>query len=195
MLKFFKDLFGKKDGGAIKWFRAPAGTEVHDRNVGALLVSAAEGNCNGVALQGAKLSEKGVAKLAGINGLKALSLTDSEVDDSAMSALKGASELTELSLKGLPISGACFVKIGKLPNLTTLDLSKTQVVDMTLVALKQNCPNLKSLDLSGSKITDQAIEYIGAFKGLEKIKLNDLVLDGARLAMLTHDSSLVIEGQ
>ncbi|RMG08930.1 MAG: hypothetical protein D6731_20845 [Planctomycetota bacterium] len=192
MLKFFKGLFGKKDDGGLRYHAPPAGTSVHDRNLGAVLQDFAQGDSQGLRLPGAELSEKGVAKLAALEGLRGLDLSEAKTDDTALAALRGPA-LERLSLRGVGVTGACFVKIGALPRLRSLDLAGTKVVDMAVLALLKSCPNLEELDLSGTPISDQAVEYLGQFKKLRRLVVKDCALDGAGLAMISHDKGLSIE--
>jgi uncharacterized protein YjbI with pentapeptide repeats len=193
MLEFIKNLFGGKDDGVLKYYKPPPGTELRETNIGAFFQSANKAGANAVGgMAGVELSPKAIAKLSLIKNLQGLDLTDAKVDDTALSELKGRLGLVELNLSNAPISGACFVKIGKLPNLEVLNLSGTNVVDMTLVALAKSARKLRDLNLAGTKITDTALDYIMQIRGLRILRIANVNLDGAKLQLLTHDSELKI---
>lgn len=192
MLKFIKGLF-KKDDGRLNYYKPPPGTELRETNIGAFFQNASKAGHTAIGgMSGVELSPKAIGKLALVKGLNGLDLSGAKVDDTSLSELKGRTELVELNLSNTPISGACFVKIGSLPNLEVLNLSGSNVVDMTLVALAKSCRKLRELDLSGTKISDQSLDYLMELRGLKRLRIANVNLDGAKLQLLTHDSDLKI---
>ena len=187
MLGFLKGFFGEKGQGGFDYYAPPLGTSIHDLNVGAVVVAANDKGHDALKLHGVELSAKGVAKLSTMKTLRALDLTGAKVDDTALAALKGCTMIEYLNLSKTRINGSCFVKIGALPNLVTLDLSDTNVVDKALLALR-SATKLRELDLSTTKLTDRVLDYIGQLKSVRVLKLRNMQLDGAALAMLMHNS-------
>ena len=90
-------------------------------------------------------------------------------DDARVAALAPlASHVLWLSLAGTSISDAAFPAIGRLRNLTRLDLSRTGTTDAALQALGA-LPQLEAVNLYGTKVTDAGLAALGALPRLRRV--------------------------
>lgn len=183
-------LFGRKKG-PITYYRAPG--DVKDGNVGAVLNGAQEGKHAGLDLTGAKLSERGMAKIQEASWIRGLKLVDAEINDAAVAALAGCPALEVLDLSGSPIVGACFQKInGKLPALRELRLARTKLMDQAIPTLCK-LKTIELLDVSGTKLTEMVVIEMVQMPALKTLKMKEIPLDAAVLASLTDKRPVHIE--
>ena len=75
-----------------------------------------------------------------------------------------------LSLAGSTVSDTVFPAIGKLRNLTRLDLSRTATTDAGLLALG-GLPQLETVNLYGTKVTDAGLAALGTMPRLRRVYL------------------------
>ena len=89
--------------------------------------------------------------------------------DAAVEALAPlGSHVLWLSLAGTGISDAAFPAIGRLRNLTRLDLSRTATTDAGLKAIGA-LPQLESVNLYGTQVTDAGLASLGALPRLRRV--------------------------
>lgn len=135
---------------------------------------------DGLQLHGLGPGRGRLAALQEMKGLKALELKDARLGDDDLTDLAGLEQLEHLDLSGVPLDGSCLVRIGVrgggLPNLTHLDLSRTQLVDVAVLALRRY-GELASLDLSGTRVTAGALEHLKGLRALRSLRLGGLDLE------------------
>jgi Leucine rich repeat/Leucine Rich repeat len=106
---------------------------------------------------GTRLTDLGLLKLAKLKRLRQLDLSGSAITASGLKALVDLPELRRLSLwnvKGIDDAAAPY--LGALGNLTSLDLSNTDIGDGTLARLA-TLSNLKRLYVSETKVTQEGL--------------------------------------
>jgi hypothetical protein len=125
------------------------------RNIGQL--RATESLC----LQGADITDRGLAHLEGMTNLHQLNLGHTLITDSGLAHLKGLRNLRILRLDHTEVGGAGLADLSKLPNLVDLDLEWTNVGDRDLPHL-QRLQGLKNLSLryNAKKITPAGAKAI-----------------------------------
>ena len=87
-------------------------------------------------LASAKLTDAGLAGLAGLDKLKSLDLSTNKITDTGLSSLKKLAELESLTLADTVITDDGLRSLKRLPNLKSLDLSRTKVTGKTLELFK-----------------------------------------------------------
>ncbi len=85
---------------------------------------------------GWRLSDKSVAAVAGMDGLKVLHLGETDLTDGQLGKLTKLADLRELNLRGTSITDAGLRHLAKLEKLETLDVSETRVTRAALEKLK-----------------------------------------------------------
>lgn len=116
------------------------------------------------------VTNAGVEILSQISSLKKLSLDwNSDITPMSFKYLSKLRNLESLSLKDIA-SGGGLNQLSQLTQLSTLQLSLTDITDKDLKALSK-FPRLKSLDLSRTKITDDGLAHLLSLKELEELTL------------------------
>jgi serine/threonine protein kinase/Leucine-rich repeat (LRR) protein len=129
----------------------------------------------GLALDGAHLTDVGLAQISRLTALKTLTLKNTGVTDAGLKSLEGLTNLQSLVLEGTGVSDAGLTHLQPLRALTTLDLTNTAVSDAGLKQL-QGLTQLESLRLNGSQVTDAGLKLLPAWK-----KLHALMLEWTRV--------------
>jgi uncharacterized membrane protein len=92
-------------------------------------------------------------------------------DDGRVAALAPiAPHVLWLSLAGASLGEPGFAAIGRLPNVTRLDVSRTAADDAAIAALAA-MPRLESLNLYATKVTDAGLARLGAMPRLRRVYL------------------------
>jgi internalin A len=125
-------------------------------------------------LTGQNVGESGAGYLAGLTDLRGLYLANTQMTDAGLSHLAKLSKLQQLSLEGNPgITGAGFVHLKGMPQLTHLGLANTKVTDAGLAHLK-GLDKLASIGLEETSITDAGLEHLAALPALEDVSIGDV---------------------
>jgi len=113
-----------------------------------------------------------------------VSRTDAVIDAN-LKVLSGLRKhVTILTLRGAAITDAAMIEIGKLPNLTRLDVQKTVITDAGLKTLtKAKQPEITHLNLYGTHVTDAGLDSLH-YKLLEKIYISNTKVTAAGADML-----------
>ncbi len=112
-----------------------------------------------------KVTDAGLAALAGCRGLKYLSLNRTTVGDAGVAHLKDCRELTGLYLQRTRVTDAGLAVFDGLTTLHGLNVAATAVTDAGLAYFK-DCKDLKWLHVYDTAITDAGLAPFGACKDL-----------------------------
>ncbi len=138
-------------------------------------------------LHGEKITDAGIANLAGLTHLQQLSLAETDITDAALKHLEHLAYLKEFSLAGTRVDGSGLAALPTMNYLETLDLDDTQVADACLAHLAR-FPHLKVLDLSRSRIDGSGLGSFARLHELERLSLASTWLTDAGLRNLTAAS-------
>ncbi len=103
--------------------------------------------------------------------------TGPRVTDAGVAHLAGLTQLTDLRLQGALVGNAGAKHLSALENLHVLDLSETQIGDQ---GLKHLAPlrQLSYLSLSKTAVTDTGLVYLQQMRNLQCLYLNDTQVSG-----------------
>ncbi len=114
-------------------------------------------------------------------------LSNAVVDAKLMSAISQFSAIERLTLDGAKLRPEDYALIGKLPQLRSLSLSRTNVTDTNMSRLS---PGLTSLSLNGTSVTDKSMPQLAAMAGLASLDITDTEITPAGLWQLKPLQSL-----
>lgn len=143
----------------------------------------------GLDLSGKSITDVGLAHLAKVPNLCALSLDGTQVTDTGLAQLAKLVNLQSLSIDGLQISDAGLAQLVSLTNLQSLWVTGSVLTDAglaILVALK----NLRSLSLDRGQITDAGLTHITKMSALQSLSLNGTQVTDVGLMQLGRLNSL-----
>jgi hypothetical protein len=135
------------------------------------------------------------AHLAGSTGAaRALASRRGIVTDAGLAHMAGLTSLSQLLLRGTPVSGAGLVHLTGLGNLSELGLAETKVCDAELAHLKA-LTNLSSLDLSRTRVgfrarTPERIDQSLSSLDVRRTQVSDVGLEAAESATTADDRAL-----
>ena len=93
--------------------------------------------------------------------------------------------MTSLHLIGTKITDAGLQHLQGMNRLLDLALDNTRITDAGLRTLaQQSHPQLADLGLSGTRVTDAGMSYVGQFKELAELDLNDQITDAGLRSLL-----------
>lgn len=136
-----------------------------------------------VSLRGVPLSERALAAVARIPGLRVLDLEATELGDGAMGVLGGVGTLEDLTLNGTQVSDAGLASLGALRGLKRLRLDNTYVEGMAFARWPAGAA-LEELHLLGAPVGDGAMEGVARLGGLRRLVLAESDVTGAGLGKL-----------
>jgi Leucine-rich repeat (LRR) protein len=129
-----------------------------------------------VDLRGCKVSNAGIAHLAGLSRLRGLKLTGKDgaatVDDDGLDAIAKLTSLKALALDHLWVSEEGLAKLKGLERLEELYLAQTVVGDEAL-ALFTQFPRLRKLRISQTQITSKGLSHLSKLDQLEDLDLSE----------------------
>jgi hypothetical protein len=112
-----------------------------------------------VELRGATCTVELCEALAQCQSLQELSLSDTQVNDEALSKLQTLPNLVTLHITRSPVRGTAFAGAQSFPQLNKLVANGSQIDDEGLACVSK-LPRLKTLDLSHTPITDAGCEQL-----------------------------------
>ncbi len=122
-------------------------------------------------LTGTKVGDAGLEKLAACRSLTYLRLEDTDVSDAGLTHLAKLPQLETLWLGENPeVTDEGLKTVGKLVNLTSLDLMNTKITRAGLVQLA-GLRKLKSLLLDWTDIEEADLAYLAPLQSLEELRL------------------------
>jgi tRNA_anti-like/Leucine Rich repeat len=148
----------------------------------------------GLELGGARVTDEGLAQLAGLTALRKLDLNNSKIGDAGLAHLKELKRLEMLQLAGTPVTGKGLAHLKGLTWLSRLDLSESELADaglahlqglpnLTVVQLRDTrvgdagmahlakLPRLRVLFVGGTDVGDAGVQHLGAVKSLKLLSL------------------------
>ncbi len=131
------------------------------------------------------MSGPGLAHLASLKHLKALSLVELDLTDSGLAALANLARLEELDLVGLKITDAGLAHVRGLSRLRRLALDGNEITDAGLAHLV-GLNDLEELSLKGTRVTDAGLNTLKSLPHLERLKHDDTKITAAGLDRLRH---------
>jgi hypothetical protein len=134
-------------------------------------------------LRGSPVGEEGLKHVSALKELQVLDLSRSRVTDAGLKRLKGLAGLRELTLAGTPVTDSGLDALAGLTGLEYLDLSDTPVGNKGLARLK-GLKELRGLRLARTRIKDGALESLRGLKALRQLDLDGTALTDAGLAPL-----------
>ena len=130
------------------------------------------------------VTDLGLARLSGVDGLTRLYLTDLRgVTDSGLVALERLPRLQQLLLMGTSVSDGAMASIRRMPDLRYLNLTRTGVTDAGLTGLSE-MTRLEGLDLEGTAVTDAGIATLSRLVNLTRLNLAHTAMSDQGLAAL-----------
>jgi hypothetical protein len=163
-----------------------------DDAVLAHLVNQYGNEIGGLDLRNTPITDLGLAPIERLGNLKQLSLGNakglipgtrvpaSSITDAGLVHLSTRSQLTFLTLSGLPVTDEGLAALRDLPDLVRLDLSGTKVKGSGLGPLK-SLASLNFLALDDTLLSDQGLGFLAGAASLQHLKLNGVPLTGAGL--------------
>ena len=130
------------------------------------------------------VGDAGPAHLAGLRGLRVLSLSDTTVGDAGLAHLSGLDRLEELSLDRTSVSDAGLAHLSGLRRLRVLSLKGTRVGDAGLAHLS-GLDRLEELDLGHTDVGDAGLAHIANLDRLQSLVLTGTAVGDAGLAHLS----------
>ncbi len=147
-----------------------------------------------------KLSDAGMAQLAGLNRLENFSFVGTQMTGKAYARFEGFSKLAKVSHRGSSIDDEGLRQLcDHLPNLESISLAHAKFTDAGAPHLAK-LTKLKGLELGTSKATPQALKAIGKLpleslqlgEGFESVACIPLIKDIATLRRLTLTNAQAI---
>jgi internalin A len=121
-----------------------------------------------------KVTDAGLAELADCRSLTYLGLAGTRVSDAGLVHLTKLPLLEDLALgvynEGAHITNEGLRTVGKLTNLTSLDLSGTKITGEGLIHLK-DLQKLKTLSLDSTDIAENDLAHLAPLQSLERLRL------------------------
>lgn len=105
------------------------------------------------------ITDRGVERLAKLDGLRVLGITSPHLTDAALRHIVGLEQLETLRLESASFTDAGIEPLAKLPNLRHLILVDVPLTDSSVPHIAAPA-KLESVYLYGTKITDEGIEEL-----------------------------------
>lgn len=121
------------------------------------------------------ISDEDLQLLSSFKGLEWLSLEGAPVTDAGVAHLLKLPKLKTLDISGTQISAEGIEQLGSLPGLSRLKLSRIEVTEELLAALA-TVPGLKELELSNTLLDDNHLDALGNLKSLQRINLENTLV-------------------
>jgi Leucine-rich repeat (LRR) protein len=136
-----------------------------------------------------KIDASGWKRLAVLDRLRCLVVSEQDVDADSLAAIGKLKELRTLRLPRSKATDAGLRHLANLKKLTGLDLAGTQLTDAGLQGLGQ-FNNLHFLSLSETRITDDGLKHLAGLPKLNVLYLDGTAVSNAGLKHLTQVKNL-----
>lgn len=122
------------------------------------------------------ISDDDLEDISRIANLQRLGLLNSKIDIEGLESLSH-SKVHDLDLSGTAFDVSWLPDLSRMPNLTTLHVSDTQLDDPLLGEIIKQLPNLRNLSLAGTSVTSSGLSQLSKLKQLQYINVADCKLD------------------
>jgi Flp pilus assembly protein TadD/Leucine-rich repeat (LRR) protein len=119
-----------------------------------------------------RVTDAELADLAGLKGLRQLSLDHTQVTDAGLKHLRGLTTLRELSLGSLPVTDDGLKHLRGLTGLRKLNLFENKVGDVGLTDL-ESLTDLRWLSVQRTGVTDAGLVHLKGLSRLQTLILRD----------------------
>ena len=133
----------------------------------------------------ARLTDEGVQRLAGLEGLEHLLIWNTGITDASLEVVAKMKALKRLSAGTNQITGKGLTHLRSLTSLETLTLPETQLTDEDLKLLAA-FPKLHDLDLSHTLVTNAGLTHLKTLDRLESLRLRGLPISDKGLAQIAE---------
>lgn len=130
-----------------------------------------------------ELDDRVAGELGGLENLRQLDLSGTNISDEGLVALENMDELRILSLHHTRVTNRGLRHLAHLRRLERLDLDHTDVVDAGVAHLA-GLEELRELRLDATLVTDAAIEHLVGLQKLERLNLSETVVTSEGVAKL-----------
>lgn len=138
--------------------------------------------------EGTPQDQRDLFKSQLLSNIRALALNGLRTDDD-LRILQGKTSIEEIDLARSSITDNAIQYLVKIPNLTKLILSRTNVTSLT--GLNQ-AKKIQSLDLNSTNVTDAAVDNVVGIRGLKELYLGKTKITDRGVEKLTHLSQLKV---
>jgi hypothetical protein len=118
-----------------------------------------------------RITDDGLVHLAGLNGLKVLSLSRANMEGSGLRHIRSLHNLVRLSIDNVSLIDEDLEHLQDMPSLTMLSVANTHITDQGLQKLSK-LHSLVVLDVADTKITDAGLKYLETLTCLQGLRLN-----------------------
>ena len=133
--------------------------------------------------QGPRLTDAGLAHLAGLAQMECLSLFACPVTDVGLLHLRGMTRLAVLNLEETHVAGTGLECLRGQPTLADLNLTRSRANDAGLQAVA-GLPHLEKLELAETAVTDAGLAWIARLSRLKELDLSRTAVSDAGLVHL-----------
>ena len=142
----------------------------------------------GLYLDNEGLADSQSAVLLNFPALETLHARNNKLTDASIETISKLKTLKVLKLGGNPIVGTRLDLLAAMPDLSELDLNRTDITDQTLLQHPLQSTSIRNLDLSGTKIAGAGLAALSSLSGLKHLGLAGTLLTDAGLANLHSDT-------
>jgi hypothetical protein len=146
------------------------------------------GTVNKVDLREGKADNKLMVRIAALQELRRLDLSNADIDDDGLRLIKHL-PLRELWLQETKISDASAQTLSQIKSLDFLQLNATSLSDAFLEQL-QPLPELENLGLRGTDVTGDGMKYLSRHPKLKKLDVYHTEVDDSGVAYFVACQSL-----
>lgn len=143
-----------------------------------------------VSVSNTNLDDTALAQLAALPVLTSLTAAGCPITDDGMESLVAAGKLNYLDLSRTRVTTAGIERLSQSKTMTRLLLSGCSAIDDTAIDAFLRMPGLTELDLTGTQVTAAGWERLAALPKLEALGINEEKLTPEHLAILGRFPSL-----
>lgn len=150
-------------------------------------------NLVSVNLMGSDVSNRGISRLSSLPALSYLSLHSTMVDAKAVPFIATLKSLGQLDMSELPLAGADFSPLAKLPKLKIFLANRANIGDSELKTLV-GCKVVSSLFLSmNGRITDASASTLASMPSVNYVDLVGTSVTAAAVPRLKHIGMILLD--
>ena len=146
-------------------------------------------NLRGLILAKTGMSDKEMARLAGLIKLQSLELRERRIGDRGLAYLADLTNLERLSLSGTGVTDDGLVHLKKLDKLKNLSLQTPRITDAGLAHIK-HLTKLELFQIDSEMASGAALRHLGALAKLRCLTFHEARVTDAHLAHIAHLTEL-----